>query len=136
MNLFIIKNDQEMQNFGAKLARSAKPGDVFLLEGELGAGKTTLVRGFLRELGFGGKVKSPTYTLVESYDTKPPVNHFDLYRLLSIEQLHEIGFQEYLSHGAICLIEWPQLAAPFLPENAIRISIEIRGDLRECSFSR
>lgn len=135
MSLVIINNDQEMQDFGAKLARAAKPGDIFLLEGELGAGKTTLVRGFLRGLNFEGKVKSPTYTLVESYDTQPNVHHFDLYRLLSIEQLEEIGFQEYLSPEAICLIEWPSLAAPFLPEKVKRVQIEIRGDSRECHFS-
>lgn len=132
----IVNNDQEMQDFGATLAGSAKPGDIFLLEGELGAGKTTLVRGFLRGLGFQGKVKSPTYTLVESYDTTPPVNHFDLYRLLSVEQLEEIGFSEYLNRDAICLIEWPALAAPFLSKNCIKIEIQIKGDSRECSFSR
>lgn len=136
MNNFIISNDLEMQEFGAKLAVSAKAGDVFLLRGDLGAGKTTLVRGFLRGLGFEGKVKSPTYTLVESYDTVPQVNHFDLYRLLSIEQLEEIGFSEYLNSEAICLIEWPDLARPLLPKNVTEVNIEIQGDARCCSFSK
>lgn len=135
MSLLIINNDQEMQDFGATLARSAKAGDIFLLEGELGAGKTTLVRGFLRALGFQDKVKSPSYTLVESYNSTPPVHHFDFYRLVSIEQLEEIGFQEYLTSDAICLIEWPALAEPLLPENVIRVSIEMKGEIRCCRLN-
>ncbi|MFZ4509126.1 MAG: tRNA (adenosine(37)-N6)-threonylcarbamoyltransferase complex ATPase subunit type 1 TsaE, partial [Fimbriimonas sp.] len=72
---------EETQAVGAALARNAQPGDLFLLEGELGAGKTTLVRGFLNELGWTGAVRSPTFTLLNLYETNPPVLHADLYRV-------------------------------------------------------
>ncbi len=110
------ENDAAMQALGARLAESALPGAVIHLCGTLGAGKTTFVRGFLRGLGVTGKVKSPTYTLVEPYETdKFEVFHFDLYRLNTPEELHEIGLEDYFNGRAVCLIEWPDKGGQILP---------------------
>lgn len=98
-------SEAETEVLGMKLAKSLKPGDVVAIFGEMGAGKTVLVRGIARGLGYLGAVTSPTYTIVNEYPTTPPLFHFDLYRLNS-DELYEIGFDDYLERGGICAIEW------------------------------
>ena len=110
------ESDEAMQALGARLAANTPPGCVIYLLGTLGAGKTTFVRGFLRGLGVMGKVKSPTYTLVEPYETeKFEVFHFDLYRLNAPEELNEIGMEDYFTGASVCLIEWPDKGGHVLP---------------------
>ncbi|HSG89003.1 MAG TPA: tRNA (adenosine(37)-N6)-threonylcarbamoyltransferase complex ATPase subunit type 1 TsaE [Pseudomonadales bacterium] len=118
-------------------ARLVDLGDdaVVLLEGDLGAGKTTLVRGFLQALGHGGRVRSPTYTLVETYEVTGPagpvaVAHFDLYRLVDPEELEEIGFRDYLAGRGWRFVEWPERAAGALPEADLVITLSLSGDGR------
>src|SRR5690606_367478 len=104
-------------NLGAELALASHPGEIIFLQGPLGAGKTTLVRGFFRALGYQGTIKSPTYTLVESYlINNQPYFHFDLYRLAHPHELFDIGFEDYLQINSICLIEWPEKAKEILPK--------------------
>lgn len=108
----------------ASFAKNAKPGDVFCLFGELGAGKTEFARAFIQSLCGNVKVTSPTYNIVQPYDGKFPIYHFDLYRIKHEAELEETGLGESLVQG-ICLIEWPQVAEHLLPEDAKKIEISI-----------
>lgn len=112
-----IKNEAEMLGFAAQLAPLVPLGSVIFLSGNLGAGKTTFTRGFLHALGHAGKVKSPTYTLVEPYEfSDKTIYHFDLYRLTSPESLLHMGVQDYFHAHAICILEWPDKGDPILPK--------------------
>lgn len=117
--------------FGGALARVIQPNLTIFLHGDLGAGKTTLVRGLLRGLGYVGKVKSPTYTLVEPYEmlashaTPLNVYHFDLYRFNDEEEWEAAGFRDFFNAESVCLIEWPEKAAQLLPVADIEIYFTI-----------
>lgn len=127
-----IKDEQAMLAAGNKLAALLKPGMVVFLVGNLGAGKTTLVRGILRGLGHLGAVKSPTYNIVEPYSiNEQTVFHFDLYRLMDVEELEYMGIRDYLTDDSICFIEWPDKGDGLLPKPDIQIEIKINGSERE-----
>lgn len=111
-----LPNETSTLALGKKLAYIVPEQCLIFLQGDLGAGKTTLVRGFLRGLGYQGTVKSPTYALVESYQLdQKQIFHFDLYRLNAPEELEDIGIRDYFTQHAICLIEWPERAKTLLP---------------------
>lgn len=121
---FYCQDETQMLALGAKLARQLVPGQLIFLQGNLGAGKTTLVGGILRGLGYQLPVKSPTFTLVESYELAPlMLYHFDLYRLNNSQELDMIGFRDYLQPQNVCLIEWPEKAEDYLPPPDILIEI-------------
>ncbi len=131
-----IPDESSMLEFGKRLARvSLYPIDsnrVIFLYGQLGAGKTTLARGFLLGLGYDSRVKSPTYTLVEPYNLSGcTVFHFDLYRLHNPYELELIGIQDYLIPNAFCLIEWPEHGKGLLPAPDLSCYINMRGNSRE-----
>jgi tRNA threonylcarbamoyladenosine biosynthesis protein TsaE len=118
--------------FGAQLARELTPGLTFYLEGDLGAGKTTLVRGMLRSLGYNGRVKSPTYTLAETYSLPAfELYHYDLYRMHDPREWLDAGFRDVIGGRAVSLIEWPEKAAGWLPPPDVIIRLTIADEARE-----
>jgi len=118
--------------FGAELAPHLQPGLVIYLSGELGAGKTTLARGILRALGYDGRVKSPSFALVEPYPlSRLYLYHFDFYRFTDPRELGEAGFREYFSPETVCLVEWPENAAGVVPPADIRIQLTAAGSGRQ-----
>ena len=126
-----LADEAATEALGAALATRCTSGLVFL-EGELGAGKTTLVRGWLRELGHSGAVKSPTYTLVESYRVAGrTVHHFDLYRLTDPEELEYLGLDGYFDGAALCLVEWPERGGGMLGSPDLSIRLTVAGEGRE-----
>jgi len=116
---------------GRALAAGAGPGRVLHLRGELGAGKTTLVRGLLRGLGHTGRVKSPTYTLVEPYDLwSLHFYHFDFYRLKDRNEWEQAGFREYFGAQSMCAVEWPERAAGLLAPPDLDLELLFEGEAR------
>ena len=116
-----------MLRLGQHLGSVLSADDVVYLRGELGAGKTVLVRGVARYLGYEGLVTSPTFTLMNVYNTKPPLYHFDFYRLQS-RDLSDLGLEEYLGQDGIVMIEWPQVGLDFLPQEALWVEIILVAD--------
>jgi tRNA threonylcarbamoyladenosine biosynthesis protein TsaE len=118
-------NETEMVEFGHRLAGHLTYGMIITLNGDLGAGKTTLSRGLLQALGHKGPVKSPTYTLVEPYELPfGQVYHFDLYRVNDPQELEYIGFSDYLERSALSLIEWPERGGEYLQTVDLALDIE------------
>ena len=121
----LIASDLAMREFGAGLIAACDRGGVITLSGELGTGKTTLVRGALEAEGITTGVRSPTYTLVEYYPLQRfAVAHFDLYRLADAEELEYLGYRDYLNPQTLCLIEWPERAAGYLQEVDLELRLE------------
>ena len=131
----VTGSESELEAVGSALAKSLSFGDIIFLEGELGAGKTTVSRGILRGFGYRGIAASPTYTLLEMYELPAHrVVHLDLYRITAAIDLEGIGFRDYLDGQTICLIEWPENGATFLPAPNLRIILEYAGVGRTVRF--
>lgn len=127
----VTSSAQETRELGARLARRARPGDVYALEGDLGTGKTEFVRGFVDELIPGAAVRSPTFSIVNTYSSdRFPVFHFDFYRLGDPEELDTIGFDEYTAGDGVCLIEWADMFRDALPETTKVIRFGDEGELK------
>jgi len=132
----VIPDPEAMETLGGELALAILPGMQIHLSGELGSGKTTLVRGFLRGLGHEGKVKSPTYTLVEPYRPgQVTVYHFDFYRVRHPTELETMGYRDYPGVDTICLIEWPEKAEGQLGRPDLLIKFQIHADRRKLDLA-
>jgi len=130
-----IDSDQQMQQLGAELAIASKGRGRVYLDGDLGTGKTTLVRGLIRGLGHDGAVKSPTFTLVEPYQIgEKNIYHFDLYRLSDPEELEYMGLRDYFSPDSLCLVEWPAKGGRLLPEPDVLLKLFHDGTSRNISI--
>ncbi|HMJ02410.1 MAG TPA: tRNA (adenosine(37)-N6)-threonylcarbamoyltransferase complex ATPase subunit type 1 TsaE [Conexibacter sp.] len=126
----------ETEALAARLAAALEPGDVVLVSGELGAGKTTFVRGACRALGVGGRVTSPTFTIGRRYEGPVPISHLDLYRLGDLADEDPALLADYLAPDRIAFVEWPQAAKGFVTEIAATVRIAHRGgDTRELTIS-
>ena len=133
-----LEGESKMVDFGAQLAAAIGKIDsplLILLNGDLGAGKTTISRGILQGLGHQGAVKSPTYTLVEPYQLAiGKIYHFDLYRLIDPEELEHIGFSDYLSEAKLCIIQWPENGGSYIPLPDLSIGIQLNGSGRQVTL--
>ena len=130
-----LDSTEATEQFGAELFKSVPSKCLIFLQGDLGAGKTTMVRGFLRAAGYNGTVKSPTYTLVEEYIVDGrKIFHFDLYRVVDPEELEWIGIRDYFDQDGICFIEWPDKGKGFLPQPDIIITLKPEGLARSINL--
>jgi len=120
---YLSHSAQETEAFGEDLARRLRPGAVIACTGALGAGKTAFTRGLARGLGCRARVTSPTFTIVNEYDGPIPLFHFDLYRLSGADELYEIGWDDYLARGGVCVVEWSERAGDALPPDVICVDI-------------
>jgi tRNA threonylcarbamoyl adenosine modification protein YjeE len=128
--MVVLPDLEATARLGAAIAAALRSGDTVLLKGDLGSGKTTLARAVLSALGVSEAVPSPTFTLVQGYDTpRLPVSHFDLYRLKRASELDELGLDEILEDGA-ALIEWPERAQGRLPADALLVELSTNEDRR------
>ena len=123
----IIETNSPEETFalGQKLGGQAKAGQIYTLNGDLGVGKTVFTQGIARGLGITEAVSSPTFTIVQVYEEgRLPFYHFDVYRIGDIEEMEEIGYDDYFFGNGVCMIEWAELIEELIPENSIHVTIE------------
>ena len=121
----IIKNEEETKKFGEKLCEKLTAGSIVALTGDLGTGKTTLTKAIAAGLGVTDVITSPTFNIVKQYDSgRLPLYHFDVYRIGDVDEMYEIGYEEYFFGDGVCVIEWADLIEEIIPDDAVRIEIE------------
>lgn len=124
----ITENELQTELVGESFAKKLRAGDVVAMYGDLGAGKTAFVRGMARGLGLDATVSSPTFTIVNEYLGPVPLFHFDMYRLGSSDELFEIGWEDYIQRGGICVVEWSENVEDAFFPDTIKVNIEKTGD--------
>ncbi len=121
----VIKNEEETKKFGEKLCEKLTAGSIVALTGDLGTGKTTLTKAIAVGLGVTDVITSPTFNIVKQYDSgRLPLYHFDVYRIGDVDEMYEIGYEEYFFGDGVCVIEWADLIEEIIPDDAVRIEIE------------
>ena len=128
MAVFFTRNEAETEELGARLAKSIDGGAVIAMYGDLGAGKTAFVRGMARGMGLDCRVSSPTFTIVNEYLGERELIHFDMYRLSSGDELFDIGWEDYISRGAVCAVEWSENVEDAFYGDEIKLRIEKLSD--------
>ena len=133
MSTYLSKSSEDTMQFARQYAKTLKSGDILLLDGDMGAGKTVFAKGIAKGLGIQEQVTSPTYAYMNDYDGV--LFHYDCYRIESVEQAERLGLADYFEMGGICLIEWSQNIAPLLPSYAKRVRIKkISENEREIEY--
>ena len=133
MSVFISKSREDTENFACKYAKTLQRGDVVLLDGDMGAGKTVFAKGVAKGLGIKEEVTSPTYAYMNDYDGR--LFHYDCYRIETPEQAERLGLADYFDMGGVCLVEWAQNIAPLLPRTVKRVRIKkLSENEREIEF--
>jgi len=136
----VCKTVDELQQIAETILTQFPDERIFIFKGELGAGKTTLIKAFCRDLQVSDPTNSPSFAIVNEYDTKAGLKlfHFDFYRLKKLEEVYDIGYEEYFYSGDYCFIEWPELVMDILPESYVEIEIEwnLIDDTRNISFTK
>ena len=121
----VIKNEEETKKFAEKLCEKLTAGSIVALTGDLGTGKTTLTKAIAAGLGVTDVITSPTFNIVKQYDSgRLPLYHFDVYRIGDVDEMYEIGYEEYFFGDGVCVIEWADLIEEIIPDDAVRIEIE------------
>lgn len=121
----VIKNEYETKDFGRKLGAEARAGSVIALIGDLGTGKTTLTKAIAEGLGVKDVITSPTFNIVKQYESgRLPLYHFDVYRIGDIDEMYELGYEEYFYGNGVCVIEWADIIEELIPQDAVTIEIE------------
>ena len=123
METYLTHNEQETEAIGEALASRLGAGSVVAYTGGLGAGKTAFTRGLARGLGYTGRVTSPTFTIVNEYEGQIPLFHFDMYRLGDEDELFDIGWEDYLTRGGVCAVEWSERVTGALPAGTVTVTI-------------
>ena len=136
MRIIESRSEEETWRLGTRFGENAIAGQVYCLDGDLGAGKTVFARGFARGLGITGPVTSPTFTIIKEYEEgRLPFYHFDVYRITDPEEMELIGYEEYFYGSGVCLVEWSSLIEELIPADAVRIAI-YRDDSRDPDHRR
>ena len=117
-------DEKETKEIGFLLGKNVKPGQIYCLKGDLGAGKTVFTKGFAQAMGITEHITSPTFTIVNEYAGRLPLYHFDVYRIGSLEEMEDTGYEEYFFGRGVCMVEWAELIEVLLPEYAFWVSIE------------
>ncbi len=115
-----LDNDKETREIGFKLGKLLKPGSIVCLIGDLGAGKTTMTQSLAEALEVDDYITSPTFTIVNEYEGKMPLYHFDVYRIGCSEEMYDIGFDEYINGEGVCIIEWANIIEDILPDDYLK----------------
>lgn len=134
----LIGHKKDLKTAAEKLLSNYSGQRVFAFYGKMGAGKTTFIQAICKALGSDDNVTSPTFALINEYKTRSQqsIFHFDFYRIKNLEEVFDMGYEDYFYSGEYCLIEWPELVEPLLPENIIRIYIEVNNDETRTIFAR
>ena len=136
MKSIYLENEKATSSLGEKIGKFLFPGSILCLNGDLGAGKTALTKSIALGLGIREDITSPTFTIVNEYeDGRLKLNHFDVYRIGSSDEMYDIGFEEYIASEGVCIIEWSQIIEDILPDERLDINIKYEDEGRRLEFS-
>ncbi len=129
MHSFIVKNIKDLDSVSAQLIKSYPTDKLFIFEGQMGSGKTTLIKIICKQLGVIDTTSSPTFSMINEYRTEKgsKIYHMDFYRIKNLEEVYDMGYEDYFYSDNYCFIEWPEKIAELLPENAVHVNICLQG---------